>query len=475
MICDTDKPIAVAGVMGGAETEVGPNTTQCLLESAHFDHQSVRRTRKQLSLQTDASYRFERYADPEGVVRALDRFADLLEQATGVRPVPGIIDDYPAPPVRHEIRIRPSRTARLLGVEVPQDEIAAILSRLGLQVRQEGDEIWALPPTWRIDLQREDDLIEEVGRVYGYEKIPECLPIGSTPVGGPHGNDLLIDRLREELYRVGLDQIISHSLINVHPMDAQGQRTLVRNPASPEMAYLKNSHLPGLVDAALRNGAHNLHLFETGRVFTDQGERKSLGVLTTGFLDAVHWSAQPRSRSDFYTLKGMVDSALRSVGVHPELSPLPSPDPRLHPTRSAAIKGLGVMGQIHPDVAAELGLDADTFVAEIDLTDLASARSAEDLYRPIHRHPPARRDIAVVIDATVPFSQIEGAVLQACGPDLERLWLFDVYTGTGVPEGHHSLAIALQFRKAGNFTDDEANQVRDLAVAALEGLGARLR
>ena len=133
------------------------------------------------------------------------------------------------------------------------------------------------------------------------------------------------------------------------------------------------------------------------------------------------------------------------------------------------------MGQIHPNAASQLGLDAETFIAEIDITDLVAVKSTEGLYRPIHRHPPARRDIAVIIDTSVPFSRVEEAIVQACGPALERLWLFDVYTGTGVPEGHHSLAIALQFRKAGNFTDEEANQVRDLAVAALEALGGKLR
>jgi phenylalanyl-tRNA synthetase beta chain len=475
MICDAERPVAAAGVMGGADTEVGPGTTRCLLESAHFDHRSVRRTRKQLGLQTDASYRFERYVDPEGVVRALDRFADLLEQATGVKPVPGVVDVYPYPPVRNEIRVRASRTRRLLGMDVPPEETEGILHRLGLQIRREGDDIWARPPSWRIDLEREDDLIEEIGRIHGYEKIPELLPAGSTPVGGPHGNDLLVDRLREELYRVGLDQVIGHTLTSPHPLDAPGPRIQVRNPASPETAYLRNSHLPGLADAAIRNGGRNLHLFETGRVFTAQGERQSLAVLSTGHLDAPHWSGEDGPRADFFSLKGMLGSALKSVGVRPEFCPLRQSDPRFHPTRSAALPGLGAAGQIHPEAARRLGLDPETMIAEIDLTDLADKRNDIDGYRPIHRNPPARRDIAVVVEESVPYSSVEQAIVQACGPELERLWLFDVYRGPGVPEGCLSLAIALQFRKAGNFTDEEANQARDLAVAALEGLGARLR
>jgi phenylalanyl-tRNA synthetase beta chain len=236
---------------------------------------------------------------------------------------------------------------------------------------------------------------------------------------------------------------------------------------------LKNSHLPGLADAALRNGAHDLHIFEIGRVFGGHGERPSIAVLSSGHLDAVHWKGGERPRADFYSLKGMLEAALGAVGVPMVLGQGPTGDPRFHPTRCASIVGFGAFGQIHPEVAAKTGLEPDCFIAELDLHRLEPSATAG--YRPIHRHPPARRDIAVLIDENVPYSHVEEAIQVACGPALERSWLFDVYKGSGVPEGHHSLAIALQFRKAGTFTDEEANQVRDLAVAALERLGARLR
>ncbi len=480
MICDAERPVAVAGVMGGGDTEVSATTTRCLLESAHFDHRSVRRTRKRLGLQTDASYRFERYADPEGVVRALNRFAELLAEAMGVRPVPGVVDVYPAPPVRPTLRLRRDRAVRLLGMDVAADEIERSLLALGNRVERGGDEFQVTPPSWRIDLEREDDLVEEVGRVYGYEKIPEALPAGSTGIGGPKGAEALTDRLREEALRCGLDQTLSHSLGDLHPLDAPGKRVTVRNPHSPEMAHLRNSTLPCLAENARRNGGRDVHLFEAGRVFRDGQETVALGVLSTGGLDAPSWGGRAAQTADFFTLKAVVERLLDVAGVEATLEP-GGGDPRLHPTRQATVRAagtgqsLGLIGQVHPDVAEGLDLPATTFVAELDLTGLATSAQGELHYRPVHRTPAARRDIAIAIEKAVPFKHIEETLVAACGDVLERHWLFDVYEGKGIEPGQHSLAIALQFRKAGTFTDEEANQVRDAAVAALEALGAKLR
>ncbi|MBS1714461.1 MAG: phenylalanine--tRNA ligase subunit beta [Armatimonadetes bacterium] len=471
MICDETRPIGVAGVMGGLDTEVSETTTRCLLESAHFDHQAVRRTRKGLGLQTDASYRFERYVDPEGTVRALDRFAELLEQCAGYKPLPLLIDVYPAPPVRPAVVVRGDRTRRLLGLDVSSQQIAKYLQDLGSRVEQNGDDFSVAPPSWRIDLVREDDFVEEVGRVHGYEKIPSLLPIGSTPVGGVHGRSKFLDALRGWAVRCGFTQCISHSLCAGSPLDAPGGHVHVRNPHSPELELLRNSCLPSVADAALRNGGKGLKLFEVGRVFRPGSEGHHMALISTSAAA----SGPTVTDAGFFAMKGTIETILEGTGFRPSFSLPAVPDDRFHPTRQASWEGAVLFGQIHPLVAETLGLPTETCLAEIDVTALWRLVPADDPFKPFHRHPSVRRDMAVVVAKSVKYQDVALVIEEACGDVLERHWLFDVYEGAGIDPGHHSLGIALLLRKAGTFTDEEANRVRDAAVSGLERLGAKLR
>ena len=480
VICDSEKPVAIAGVMGGTESEVGPETERMLLESASFDHVSVRNTRTKLGLSTDASYRFERYVDPEQVVAALNRFAELYEDATGDWSVRGVVDVYPRPPVRDPITVRMKRTAKLLGMEVTVGEAAGYLKKLGFEVEEGDVALTCTPPTWRIDVTREDDLIEEIGRIHGYEKIPELLPTGETTRGGVFGADAKFDRVREELLRCGLTQTISHSLRGLHPLDAPGKRVKVRNPHSPEIEHLRNSNLPCLADAANRNGNQNLHFFEIGRVFRPGSERLGLAILQTGGDAHEDWHKKPSPEADFYSLKGVVEKICASIGLCAAVAEAEAVDERMHPTRQAVVRvggeTVGAFGQIHPTAAESCGLPADTVVAELDLSALVSRAESERGLKTVSRNPATRRDIAVVVKKSVSYAELESAISDACGDVLEMQWLFDVYSGKGIPKKSHSLAIALQLRKEGeNFTDEEANQVRDRAVQALEALGAKLR
>lgn len=470
MICDGDRPVGAAGIMGGAETEVTDATRTMLLESAHFLNTSVRRTRKQMGLSTEASYRFERSVDPEGVVAALNRFAELYESCGGAAErVPGVLDVYPAPSASTPLELRMSRTVTLLGMPVTAEEARGYLERLGFGVSGTGEPFRVTPPTWRPDIVREDDIVEEIGRVHGFDRIPETLPHGATTRGGVPTLEATIDRLREKLLRAGYSQIISHTLRDTHPLDAAGERVGPRNPGSPETALLRNSTWPSLAEAAVRNGGKNLHLFETGRIF-GTGESRSLGIYCHGALFPAHRANDPSPQSDFYTLKGVIES------LAPGLSLAPSNDPRLHPTRQAAVEGLGVIGVLHPDTAEASGLPADAVMAELDMESLAARAQGTVHYHPISRNPSVRRDIAIIIEKSVSFESLAKAATTAAGEVLEKLWLFDVYEGKGIPEGSHSLAIALQLRKMGeNFTDEEANQVRGQVVSALEALGASWR
>ena len=487
MICDADKPVGVPGVMGGLETEVSDATTNVLLESANFRNTVVRKTRKQLGLNTEASYRFERSVDPEGVVRAIARFTELLLESQPSAEVSNIVDRYPAKATPDPIFLSLSRAVRLLGMPIEREEAERYLSNLGFEFEVIEDPECAFqitPPSWRPDIVREDDLVEELGRIHGYEKIPEELPIGHTPVGGAHAELFLIDRLREALVRVGLAQIVSHSLRDVHPLDAAVDHIGPKNPASPEMAVLRNSILPCLADAAVRNGARDVHLFEMGRVFgrfgSSQLERSSLGILSTGALQPLGWQKSEGVSADFFSLKGAVESAFLDAGLRVELRPSEGSDSRFHPTRCADIQisgqSVGILGQIHPNSADTASLPHETTICEMDLDRVVQSASTEISYRPISRNPSIRRDISFEVDKSVPYAQIDAVISRACGDVLERHWLFDVYTGRGIGEGRRSLSVALQLRKLGeNLTDDEANQVREKAVAALSDLGAKPR
>jgi phenylalanyl-tRNA synthetase beta chain len=484
MICDAEKPVAAAGIMGGEATEVDASTKRVLLESAHFINTSVRRTRKQLGLSTEASYRFERSVDPEGVVAALERFAELFAQVSGVGTRrAGVIDVYPSPCKRDPIGLDLTRAEILLGMTMTETEALGYLARLGFDfTKVSSGNLQVTPPTWRPDVVREEDLVEELGRVHGYEKIPERLPEGTTIIGGPTGFEAWTDRIREAAVRAGFVQTVSHSLRDRGPLDDPRVEGIeLRNPNSPDMALLRSSMLPCLADNAKRNGGKDIHLFEIGKAFgKSEGlkERAQIGFLSQGQLHQADWLDKQPASADFFTLKGVLEEVVSAGGTEARFEA--GNDPRLHPTKQARLAWgsdmVGIAGQIHPDIAESVGLPSDTVMAELDLEAMYQHHQPAPKLRPISRNPAVRRDIALLIDKVVPFERIEGALSDALGEVLERQWLFDVYEGKGIPEGKHSLAIALQLRKQGsNFTDEEANQVREKAVAALSALGGSPR
>lgn len=482
MICDGARPVAAAGIMGGQESEVSDSTHRMLLESAHFINTSVRRTRKQLGLSTEASYRFERSVDPDGVVAALNRFAGLLAQIdSGKSVVRGVKDVFPRQPKRVVIQLSVERAEHLLGMPVTPAEAKGYLERLGFGVSGSGEPFEVKAPSWRPDIAREEDVVEEIGRVHGFDRIPEALPHGATLQGGVFGFEERVDRFREAIVRAGFNQIISHSLGDRHPLDQPDIEPIgPRVAASPEQGFLRSSLLSSLAEAAIRNGGKDLHLFEVGRVFGKGAagfiEHRMAALLSVGALFPKARQNEASPQADFFSLKSAILEALPNAcfGAGKQ-------DARFHPTRQAEIhvagRAVGAIGQIHPEAADRAGLLSETVMAEFDL-ELALAVETEERagYKPVSRNPSVRRDIAVLIDKARPYGEIESAVKAAVGDVLEKMWLFDVYEGKGIPEGKHSLAIALQLRKLGeNFTDEEANQVRERAVSALASLGGTQR
>ncbi|HLO99985.1 MAG TPA: phenylalanine--tRNA ligase subunit beta [Fimbriimonas sp.] len=487
MICDGSRPVGVPGVMGGLDTEVTDGTTSLLLESANFVNTVVRKTRKQLGLATEASYRFERSVDPDGVVAATHRFTELLLATSPNVTVSNIIDLYPGSQTLPRVDLRVDRACMLLGLEFSAEQAHTYLERLGMNVTRNEGVLSVVPPSWRPDIVREEDLVEELGRVHGYERIPEWNPAGESLVGGSKGKELLKDKLREAFYRAGLVQTISHSLRSEHPLDEPCERIGPRNPGSPETSVLRSSLLPGLADAFRRNGARDLHLFEVGKVFYkwegEYFETYYAAWMMQGALVPAARQGEVVPKVDFFAVKAVFESICATLSVQGQFKYEPlgaGVDARFHPTRSAVIsidgEHVGTIGQIHPDVAKESGLEADTFICELAWDNLANKLDPSLKIKNISRNPATRRDIAILIDKSVAFSSIEEKITEAGGDLLEKHWLFDVFEGTGIPEGKHSLGIGFQLRKQGeNFTDEEANQVRDRIVSELESLGATLR
>jgi phenylalanyl-tRNA synthetase beta chain len=489
MICDATRPVAVAGIMGGAETEVTPQTRHILMESAHFNPLSVRRTARALDLRTESSYRFERFVDPNLVLVAQERVCELIEEWTGVAAVPGVLDVYPKPYPPRELTLRLARASALLGFPIADEEAESVLTRLNLRPHSVGERVLRVQiPFYRYeDLKREVDVIEELGRILGYERIPALPPAGSTTQGKDSPEGAFAERVRTILLGAGLQEVVSHTLEPLNPMQPSPPVEL-RNPMSDDLRSLRASILSGLVFAAdynRRRGITDLHLFEIGRVFQYDAspsggfrERLALGILMTGALHAPHWSGKPPV-ADFYALKGVVEHLLAMLGIEAAFEP--GQDKRFHPGRVADVVAQGVwlgrLGELHPELQRRYELRKRVYLAEFDMEVLQRLALEGVRYHPLPTQPPVLRDIAVIVAQQIPVARLFDAIRAAGGEWLESVTLFDRYTGAPVPEGSHSLAFSLVFRHPERtLTDEEVNARVDAIFEALErAFGAQPR
>jgi len=487
-ICDATHPVAIAGVMGGSETEVTPSTRNVLLESAHFNPTSIRRTSQRLQLSTEASYRFERVVDPGGVVAALDRACELLAQIGAGEPLSGVVDVYPRPVSERTVTLRPERCNLLLGLNLDAQTMVDCLRRLQLETELRDGVIHVTVPTFRSDLNIEEDLAEEVGRVYGYENIPERLPFGHTHRGSDSPNTRLVRPLQEAFVRAGLVEVHTHTLRAPGPLDDPNRVAVrVRNAASEELSTLRNSLIPSLMDVVVHNLARRqteIFLFEVGAVFAqlsdgEYEEKLKAGFAITGSAFPPGWDARYPA-ADFFTAKGVVQVLLETAGVA-EAEYAPLADPRFHPGRSARVlaggREVGIFGELHPDVLERLDITRRAVLAgEFDVETLWSLATRRVRYVPLPKYPAVLRDLAVLASEEVPYQRIEQTVKQAGGALLESVKLFDVYRGERIPEGTRSLALSLTFRSPERtLTDEEVDGVVAHIVRALEEIGARLR
>jgi len=481
VIAGSAGPLSLAGIMGGASTEVSDGTRTIALEAAYWDPLSIRRAAKGLGMRSEASHRFERGADPEAPPAALARIAHLAERIGAGTTRPGLIDHYVRPIPRRTIAFRPSRAAALLGAPVAEADARRILAGLGFGVGETA--AGALPvqtPTWRSDVAREVDLIEEVGRHQGLNRLPSTIP----PAGGAEGlrpAQVRERRMRDVLAGAGLDEVITYSFVPAGGPVPTGP--VLANPLSEDHKVLRASLVwPGLLTVMrtnLRQSRADLRLFEIGRVFGSNGgrERGRVAVLLTGAAAPLHHAERPRA-ADFFDLKGVLDGLAARLGAgRLEMARVGAPD-FLHPGQSATVRlgdrAIGYAGALHPDRAAEWEARGPVFVAELDASALPSAAAVRA--RPLPRFPAVERDLSVLCDLEVTAAEVADAVRAAAGPRLQAAEVTARYDRPPVPSGRVSLTFRLVFQDPSRtLTGDEVQAAMDAVVAALRARGHEIR
>lgn len=486
LIADEKRGIALAGVMGGQNSEINDQTTDVLIESAYFNPQSIRATSKALDLRTDASYRFERGADLEICDWASARCAELIVQVAGGQIDPGFTDARAGSPQKTEITLRHAKVKHLLGVEISDGEQVEYLRRLGMEVHSTGDHLVARVPSFRVDLEEEVDLIEEIARLFGVDRIPSTAPRGAI---GSHAFDAVYDQLsevREILTAQGLNEACGQTLISDIP---QLNCVKLENPLSSDMNVLRPSLLPGLLDALRHNVHHknnDIALFEVGRVFLSSlagapVESRRLAIAITGARAPVFWTGGERdAKYDIYDLKGFVETLFERLGLRGLVWTRAGGPEHLYVESASVTLGkqtLGTLGQLHPVRARNYDQPSPVFLAEFDLDLLLARRGGAKSFKAIPAYPGIRRDIAMLVPDNTTHDAVASAIKQLKPQNLEALELFDVFRGKNVPEGQKSVAYAFHYRNAERtLTDQEVNAAHEKIVAELRTrLGATIR
>jgi phenylalanyl-tRNA synthetase beta chain len=492
VIADLEHGVAIAGVMGSEDAEVSDATTDVLLESANFQRTGTLRTARRLNLRTEASMRFERGVDPEGAGRAADRAAGLIAEWSGGQVLAGTIDAGHEHERRH-VAIRPSRASLLLGEPIESRDVREAFGRLRIEAEERGeDEVVVEVPGYRVDLEIEADLIEDVARIRGYDNVASTLP----PVrqsGGLQPSYAFRRRVRDALVRAGLRETLSLSFASAEDLALTDDHDAVKvaNPLAADDEFLRTSMLPGLLKAVLHNlhqGVRSAALFEVGRTFfpgtpiddpkeIPVEEHDRIGIAMTGAA-STGWP-DPARELDFFDLKGVVEALMESLGIAGwEIGP--PPGPLFHPTRSASItigeELAGEFGELHPETAERLDLPGRVGIAELEMAVLDRHAATDVAYADLPRFPPVRRDLAFVLPADVPAGAVMDAILGAV-PDLGiDATLFDVHTGPPIPKGRKSLAFALDIRAPDRtLTDDDAARAVAAVQAKVADLGGELR
>lgn len=496
VIADPGGPVAVAGVMGGLATEVTDNTVNVLLESAHFNPISIRRTSRALGLRSESSSRFEKGIDVTGCLRAADRAARLLLDMAAGEVAQGAADNYPARPVPKTVMIRPERVDHVLGVQVDRQDIVNILNGLEFQVKEKDSDLLVTVPGHRVDVSLEEDLIEEVARIYGYNRVPYTLPYGSSTRGARTSRQAFEVAVKDCLASLGLDEVVTYSFTSPSTLDRaalppeSSLRNVIhlQNPLSEEQSVMRIMMLPGILEVLQRNASrriNDLAVFEVGKVFLPSKpdplplEKQFLAAAAMGSSEA-GWNS-PGQPYDFYYIKGILETLLDRMGIKGHTLDRETENSLFHPGKAARVTLgedlIGVIGEIHPDVMENYNLPKSAVGMEIDFEMLLRLSGQVRKYRPLPRFPGIERDLALVVRQDVSARDITRVIKKFGGPFLQEIKLFDVYRGGQVKEGLQSMAFSLKFQAGDRtLTDQEINGFVTAVAQALAGqFGAELR
>ena len=508
-ICDAGAPSALAGVMGGSASEISEATQRILIESAWFAPGAIRRTARRHALHSESSHRFERGIDPDKLIFAQDRTAQLLVELADASVLPGRIDGCPQPHLARHFTLHLDTPARLLGMPVERAFVKETLTGLGFELKQaDGEHVEVIVPSWRPDVEGEADCVEEVARSMGYDKIPSVLPRGVRSLPESASGTALdaMARLRAALAAAGIDEVVNYSFVEASQLShfAPGiQPIRLRNAIAADMSAMCTSRLPGLIGNlrhSLNRQVEAVRLYEIGRVYVPalpanlaaaplkaslmvSAERQALAGLLFGPRAPMQW-AQPTAAVDFYDLKGAIEQVTSALGL--KAVRFEAADAGyLHPRSACALSAvgadgqataLGVMGELHPVVAEALDVPRGVYVFDIDLGALLRAAHLIPRAQPIPRYPAMLRDLAIVVDASTSEADVESAIRSASAL-VETVTLFDLFRGHSIPEGKKSLAFAIRYRdQAQTLNDAAVNAAHQAILAALEvRFGAELR
>ncbi|KAB3529809.1 phenylalanine--tRNA ligase subunit beta [Alkaliphilus serpentinus] len=488
MITDSERSLAIGGVMGGEDSEITETTQWILLESANFNNDLIRSTSKRLNLRTEASSRFEKGVDPNLADIAADRVCQLITDLEIGEVLEGMVEVYPTKKEIIQTSIRPNRINQLLGTDLSIKAMVEILKALEIEAVEEGEEIKVNIPTFRNDLQMEADFVEEIGRIYGFDKIVPTMARGNIVVGGKTNGQLMEELAKSQLNSMGFNEVLSYSFVSpksvekiLLPADSI-KRNFVRliNPLGDETSVMRTSLLPNMLDILSRNfnrKNEEVRAFELGRIFIPKSEEsKELPYEIPNLVLGVYGEGE-----DFYTLKGVIETLLDGMGIKDYSYEVEKHHPTYHPGRCANLmihdRVAGVLGELHPSVLENYDIHKKCYCAELDFSILMALTRLDKLYQPLPKYPAITRDFAIVVKEDLYVREIEKIISDKGGKILESFKLFDVYRGNQVPAGCKSVAYTLTYRhKERTLTDEDVNKVHETIVDTItQQLGGTLR
>lgn len=498
VICDGLKPIALAGIMGGLDSEISENTSTVFIESAYFDPMCIRRTSKKLGIRTESSIRFEKGVDPEGVVLALNRVAYLMTEVSGGEIAKDMIDLYPQPFSEKEVVLRLDGTNRTLGTTLSLDHIRQYLAKIEVVSKKEDkNQLTFIPPSYRRDLIQEIDLIEEVARLHGYNNIPVSVPEALIKIPKKDEYQRFRNRVKELLIESGCIEVIAYSFIseksfdklNLPPADFRRRCTSIRNPLTEEQSVMRTTLLPGLLECMQHNAYqsnYDLKIFELGKIFINQGtdslpeEIHMLSGLITGLRHDLSWYA-PCEKVDFFDVKGSAGILLEQLGIRNTSYMKENCPPYLRKSAFCQVvvdgESLGFIGEVEPGVLSSYDLEEPAFIFDLNSDLMARHFSPGRKYQPLPKYPAVVRDLALVVEEDFEFGHILDSIAQFGSRYVEDVQVFDLYRGKQIGPGKKGLTLRIIYRsQEGTLEDTEVNEIhREITSKLLEKFGVELR